>query len=93
LEWTHASFEQSLAEFHIIFLEEHLQDALEMLEVGICSSLYSPKLTGVIHSCSYVVTVLVRYDVEVRLHTLQAMTSCVNGGILGKLHRCSEITS
>jgi hypothetical protein len=38
LEWTHTSFEQRVAKFYII-LEEHLQVALEMLEVGICSSL------------------------------------------------------
>jgi hypothetical protein len=31
------SFEQSLAEFYTIL--EHLQVALEMLELGICSSL------------------------------------------------------
>jgi hypothetical protein len=30
---------KSLAEFYTILLEEHLQVALEMLEVGICSSL------------------------------------------------------
>jgi hypothetical protein len=30
LEWTHTSFEQSLAEFYIIILEEHLQVALEV---------------------------------------------------------------
>jgi hypothetical protein len=36
LEWTRTSFEQSLAEFYTIHLEEHLQVALEMLEVGIC---------------------------------------------------------
>jgi hypothetical protein len=34
LEWTCANFEQSLAEYHTILLEEHLQVALEMLEVG-----------------------------------------------------------
>jgi hypothetical protein len=39
LEWTRTSFEQSIAEFYTILLEEHLQVALEMLEVGICSSL------------------------------------------------------
>jgi hypothetical protein len=39
LEWTRASFEQSLAEFYTILLEEHLHVALEMLEMGICSSL------------------------------------------------------
>jgi hypothetical protein len=33
------SFEQSLAELYTILLEEHVQVALEMLEVGICSSL------------------------------------------------------
>jgi hypothetical protein len=33
LEWTHASFEQSLAEFYTILLAEHLQVALGMLEV------------------------------------------------------------
>jgi hypothetical protein len=48
LEWTPASFEQSLAEFYTTLLEEHLQVALEMLEVGICSSLQSPKLTTVV---------------------------------------------
>jgi hypothetical protein len=39
LEWTRTSFEQSLAGFYTILLEEHLQVALEMFEVGICSSL------------------------------------------------------
>jgi hypothetical protein len=39
LEWTCASCEQSLAEFYTILFEKHLQIALEMLEVGICSSL------------------------------------------------------
>jgi hypothetical protein len=38
LEWTHTSFEQSLVEFYIILLEEHVQVTLGMLEVGICSS-------------------------------------------------------
>jgi hypothetical protein len=37
LEWTCTSFEQSLGDFYAILLEEHLQVALEMLEVGICS--------------------------------------------------------
>jgi hypothetical protein len=31
-------FEQSYMEFYTILPEEHLQVALEMLEVGICSS-------------------------------------------------------
>jgi hypothetical protein len=39
LEWTRTSFGQSPAEYNAILLEEHLQVALEMLEVGICSSL------------------------------------------------------
>jgi hypothetical protein len=39
LEWTCTSFEQFLVEFYAILLEEHHQVALEMLEVGICSSL------------------------------------------------------
>jgi hypothetical protein len=38
LEWTRTSFEQSLVEFYTILNEEHLQVALEMLEVVICSS-------------------------------------------------------
>jgi hypothetical protein len=37
LEWTLARFEQSVAEFYTI-LEEYLQTALEILEVGICPS-------------------------------------------------------
>jgi hypothetical protein len=38
-EWTRTSFEQSLMEFYTIPLEEQLQVASEMLEMGICSSL------------------------------------------------------
>jgi hypothetical protein len=38
LEWAHTSFEQFLVEFYTILPEEHLKVALEMLEVGICSS-------------------------------------------------------
>jgi hypothetical protein len=37
-EWTRTSFEQSLAECCTILLEEHFQVALEVLEVGICTS-------------------------------------------------------
>jgi hypothetical protein len=37
-EWTRTSFEQSLEKCHAILLEEHLQVALEMLEVRNCSS-------------------------------------------------------
>jgi hypothetical protein len=39
LEWTYTSFEQTLAEFYIILLEEHIPVALEMVRAGICSSL------------------------------------------------------
>jgi hypothetical protein len=39
LERTGTSSEQSLTEFYTILLEKHLQVALEMFEVGICSSL------------------------------------------------------
>jgi hypothetical protein len=39
LEWTRTSFEQSLVKFYTILLEEHLEVALALLEVGICSSL------------------------------------------------------
>jgi hypothetical protein len=39
LEWTRTSFEQFLAGFCAIFLEDYFQVALEMLAVGICSSL------------------------------------------------------
>jgi hypothetical protein len=45
---TTQSFEQSVAEFYKILLEEQLQVTLQMLEVGICFSLLSPKLTGVV---------------------------------------------
>jgi hypothetical protein len=38
LGWILTRFDESLAEFYTILLEEHLQVALEMLEVGICSS-------------------------------------------------------
>jgi hypothetical protein len=39
LEWSRTSFEQSIAEFYTVVLEAHLQGALQMLEVGICSLL------------------------------------------------------
>jgi hypothetical protein len=60
-------------EFYTIILEDLLQVALEMLEVGICSSLQSPQLTGVVQWCSNLVTVLAREDAEVHLHALQTM--------------------
>jgi hypothetical protein len=42
-------FEQTLAEFYNSHREEHLQVTLGMVDVGICSSLQSPKLTRVVH--------------------------------------------
>jgi hypothetical protein len=36
---TDTSFEESLPELYVILLEEHVQIALEMLEMLICSSL------------------------------------------------------
>jgi hypothetical protein len=39
LEWTPSSFEESVAEFCTIRLEEHRKVALEMLEVGVFSSI------------------------------------------------------
>jgi hypothetical protein len=47
LEWSRTSFKQSVAEFYTI-LEEHLQVASDMMEMGISSSLYSPNLTRVV---------------------------------------------
>jgi hypothetical protein len=41
LEWTSTSLKQSLIEFYTTLLEERLQVALEMLEVGICSPFQS----------------------------------------------------
>jgi hypothetical protein len=73
LEWT-PSFERSVAEFYTILLEGRVQVAVEMLEVVICSSLQSPKLTRVVQLCSKVVIVLARESAEVHLHALQAMT-------------------
>jgi hypothetical protein len=35
--WTRTSFKQTLVEFYNVLLEEHLQVALEMLALGICS--------------------------------------------------------
>jgi hypothetical protein len=37
LEWTLSSVEESLTEFYTILLEEHLEVAIEMLEVAISS--------------------------------------------------------
>jgi hypothetical protein len=38
LEWTRKSFDQPLAEFYTILIEKHLEVALEILEMEICSS-------------------------------------------------------
>jgi hypothetical protein len=46
LDWIPTSFEQSLMEFYIILLEEH-HVSLEVLEVGICFSLWPKKLIRV----------------------------------------------
>jgi hypothetical protein len=51
-------------EFCTILLEEHLQVAIEILEVGICSSFKSQKLTRVVQQCLNVVIVLAREDAE-----------------------------
>jgi hypothetical protein len=48
LEMESNKLEQSIAEFHTNLLVEHVQVALEILEVRICSSFYSPKLTRVV---------------------------------------------
>jgi hypothetical protein len=98
LEWTHTSFEQSLAEFCTILLGEHLKVALEMLEMGMCSSFWSPKQTRVVQCCSNLMIVLAVEDVEVHVHAFETMTEQLQlceGGIvvLGKLRRCSEIAS
>jgi hypothetical protein len=74
LEWTRTSFDQSLAEFCTILPEHHLQVALEMLAVGICSSLKSPKLTRMVQWCSNLVIMRARKYVEIQLHALQTMT-------------------
>jgi hypothetical protein len=54
LERTHTSFELSLVEFYTI-LQEHLQVALEMLEVGIYSCLVSKtdQSDSVMFKCDY----------------------------------------
>jgi hypothetical protein len=58
-------------ELYTILLEEYLQFALDILEVGIYYSLYSPKLTTVVQLYLNVVIMLAREDVEVNLHAFQ----------------------
>jgi hypothetical protein len=77
LEWTHTSFEQSLAEFYTIPLEEHLQVALEILEVGKTDQSGSMMLKFGDSAG--------QGDIEVCLHALQTVTdsySCVMGALL-----------
>jgi hypothetical protein len=45
-----------------------------MLEVGICSSFWSPKLIRLFHWCSNLVIVLAREDVNVHLQALPTIT-------------------
>jgi hypothetical protein len=89
LEWTRTSLEQSLSEFYTIFLEEHLQVALKMLDVGIFLTLVTrtDQSGSVMFRCG-----------GPDLHALQIMTEqfqvcdweyC----FLGKVHHCSEIMS
>jgi hypothetical protein len=97
LEWPRTSFEQSVAKFYTILLQEYLLIALEMLEVEISSSLSSPILTRVVQWFSNLVTVLAREDVKIHIHALQIMTEqfqvCEWGHHrLGKLHHCSEMS-
>jgi hypothetical protein len=69
LEWTLTSFEQSLAEFYAILHEDHLQVALEVLEMGICSSLCGFQNSPEWFSGGQIVPA--REDVEVHHHALQ----------------------
>jgi hypothetical protein len=55
--------------------KESLAEALEILEVEICSSLKPPKLTTIVQCCSNEVTVLTSEDVDVHLHAVQAATA------------------
>jgi hypothetical protein len=69
-----------------------------MLQVGICSSHQSTKLTTAVLWCSNVVIVVSREDDEFHIHAFQIMTEhfqlCEQGHChLAILHPCSEITS
>jgi hypothetical protein len=76
----------------------HHKVALEMLEVGIYSSLSSPKLTIVVQGCPNLMIVLAREDVEVHHHALKTKAEQFQlceweHCCLGELHHCSEIMS
>jgi hypothetical protein len=64
-------FRTVTSEFYTILLKEV---ALEMLKMGICSSLQSRELTRVVQWSSYLVILLAREDAEVHLHAIQTMT-------------------
>jgi hypothetical protein len=69
-----------------------------MLEVGLCSSLYSQNLTRVVQWCSNLVIVLAREGAEVHLHALQSITEQFQLWEWGhchlrKPHHCLEIMS
>jgi hypothetical protein len=48
LQWTLSSFQKSVAELYTIFPQKHLEADVEMLEVGICFTMCSPKLPRVV---------------------------------------------
>jgi hypothetical protein len=53
--------------------------------MGICSSLWSPKLTTVVQWCSNLMIVMAREDAELHFHAIHTMTEpncscCVKGG-------------
>jgi hypothetical protein len=85
MEWTRASFEQSLAELYTILLEEHIFLTLVSKTHQNCSMMFK------------FVIVLAGEDVEVHLRAIRTMNEqfqlCEWGHCsLGKLHHCSEIT-
>jgi hypothetical protein len=74
LKWIRASIERSIAKFYAVVLQEHVQVALEILEVLICSSTKSPKIVHCGPLLSNVVVLLAKENAEVQLHALQTMT-------------------
>jgi hypothetical protein len=73
LDLTHTGSEHFLEEFYTILLEERLQVVLKVLQVGICSSLQSPKLTNAVQWCSNIENVLEK-EHDVHFQALQLMT-------------------
>ena len=67
IDWYTCS-EQSPVQYCATVHEEHLPVAWEMLEEGLCWSLYSLKLTTAIRWCLCLTIVLAREDTEVCLH-------------------------